>query len=125
MTHFARKAERELFANDSDRHSNIADRSSQDKVRWLRELIKYRYPSQTQGSEISAWSACVRAINSYHCKKRRATPPAPANSKAPERHFYPPRSRSIRESSHLHENASPSSTNNFHSSDADIYEISE
>ncbi|KHJ93969.1 hypothetical protein OESDEN_06112 [Oesophagostomum dentatum] len=59
MTHFARVAERQLFADEEDKHTNISERISQDKARWLREMIKFRYPTQTQGSEPYAWSACV------------------------------------------------------------------
>ncbi|KAL6735115.1 hypothetical protein Aduo_005590 [Ancylostoma duodenale] len=80
VTHFARVAERELFAGDKDRHLNIAERVSQDKVRWLREMVKYRFPSVTPAAEATAWAACVRAINSYHRRSRTLSPIRPIST---------------------------------------------
>ncbi|KAL6742776.1 hypothetical protein Aduo_015889 [Ancylostoma duodenale] len=131
VTHFTRVAERELFAEDSDRHLNIGERVSQDKVRWLREMIKYRFPSQTPGAEATTWAACVRAINSYH---RRRRPVSPLHSLGhtslnQERIFFPPRT-----AKHVEQQASAGSNEcnsiyNLYSgslnSDAEMYDFSE
>ncbi|KAL6723913.1 hypothetical protein Aduo_018866 [Ancylostoma duodenale] len=70
-TAFARAVERELFVREADKNTTLDKRDAQDKVRWLRELIRYRYPSSTPTAEASLWSACQVAINDYHYKKRR------------------------------------------------------
>ncbi|KIH65130.1 hypothetical protein ANCDUO_04551 [Ancylostoma duodenale] len=43
----------------------------QSKVRWLRELLRYRYPTSTPTAEASIWSSCQLAINDYHRKKEK------------------------------------------------------
>ncbi|KAK6740054.1 hypothetical protein RB195_008492 [Necator americanus] len=74
-TAFARAVERELFIHDDDKDTNLDKRNAQEKVRWLRELIRCRYPSSTPTAEASLWSACQIAINDYHRKKRKRDGP--------------------------------------------------
>ncbi|KAL6723958.1 hypothetical protein Aduo_018900 [Ancylostoma duodenale] len=70
-TAFARAVEGELFAHDVDRDLNLDKRRSQENVRWLRELLRYRYPTSTPTAEASIWSSCQLAINDYHRKKEK------------------------------------------------------
>ncbi|EYC09912.1 hypothetical protein Y032_0058g2889 [Ancylostoma ceylanicum] len=90
-TAFARAVERELFAHDVDRNVNLDKRRAQDKVRWLRDLVRYRYPTSTPTAEASIWSSCQIAINDYHRKKRRRDGPSSESSLETRSHniFYP------------------------------------
>ncbi|KHJ83181.1 hypothetical protein OESDEN_17122 [Oesophagostomum dentatum] len=69
-TMFARIVERELFKNDEDKDECLENRASQDKVQWLRQLVKYRYPSKNGIADETTWNACRKGINEYHRKQR-------------------------------------------------------
>ncbi|KHJ79463.1 hypothetical protein OESDEN_20889 [Oesophagostomum dentatum] len=127
VTHFARLAERVLFTGDEDRHEKLDERAAQDKVKWLREMIRYRFPSQTAGLELSTWRNCVNAINSYHRRMKQPAPIKPPISNdrsAGKRIFYPPKEtenhaetqgRSTREQEMV----------NYNEPDVDMYDIDE
>ncbi|KAL6737665.1 hypothetical protein Aduo_011291 [Ancylostoma duodenale] len=90
-TSFARSVERKLFKNEEDKDENLENRAAQDKVRWLRELVKHRYPTKNGVNDDTTWNACRKGINDYHRKQRKRMgsifseiPPAE------ERIFYPP-----------------------------------
>ncbi|KHJ79814.1 hypothetical protein OESDEN_20526 [Oesophagostomum dentatum] len=102
-TSFARKVERKLFEDEKDKNEKLEMRAAQDKVRWLRELVNYRYPSKNGVRDNTVWSACKKGINDYHTKQRKRVELVFADiPRAEERNFYPAQS-----SEHVSPSVSP------------------
>ncbi|EYB96849.1 hypothetical protein Y032_0146g2531 [Ancylostoma ceylanicum] len=124
-TAFARAVERELFAHDVDRNVNLDKRRAQDKVRWLRDLVRYRYPTSTPTAEASIWSSCQIAINDYHRKKRRRDGPSSESSRETRSHniFYPENYEPSTKRAHVFEVSSDLDLESSNHSNSDLYQF--
>ncbi|KJH51178.1 hypothetical protein DICVIV_02640 [Dictyocaulus viviparus] len=68
VTSFARRIDRILFANDSDKDSPIDVRKDKAKTMWLKMLIRTLHPTANDLDDAARWAACREAINDY-CRR--------------------------------------------------------